>query len=136
MVTKKAKTDVPLIPVSELQLRSLGAEIMGRDPEGRSMKVFEDRWNSFFGVSVAICVIVWNMLQVPVHDDGDFSHAEPYHLLWGLLFLKKYGDEREMAHLAGGDEGPVDEKRFRKWAHIFIRRIAGLIFDVVSSFAP
>jgi hypothetical protein len=99
------------------------------------MKVFDDRWKSFFGVSVEVCVIVCNLLQVPVNSlpDDDLSHAKkPVPLLWALLFLKKYGDEREMAQLAGGSKGAVDEKTFRKWSHIFVSRIAGLVYDVVS----
>jgi hypothetical protein len=98
MVPKKRKTgETPLIPVTVFQFRALGASIMGRDPEGKSAKVFEDRWVSFFGVTSNVCVQVWNLIQVPVHCDSEadahLSYARPEHFLW-VLFLKKYGDEQ------------------------------------------
>ena len=115
----------------------LGAEIMRRDPEGRSQKVFEERWRSFFCVKPSVCVTAWTLIGVPVHptdDDADLSHARPEHLLWALLFLKVYGDEHESSGLAGGDNGAVDEKTFRKWVEIFVSRIACLADQVVSTF--
>ena len=106
---------------------------MGRDPEGRSESVFLTRWLSFFGVDPAVVVQVWDMIQVPFIDDGDLSHAQPKHLLWALLFLRKYGDESEMAKLVGDfSSGAVDEKTFRKWRTVFVKRIASLKYDVVS----
>ena len=107
---------------------------MCHDPEGCSTKVFNDCWMSFFGMDVDVVVKVWNMIGVPVYDDGELSHAKPAHLLWALLFLKKYGDESEMAALVGTDGNVVDEKTFRKWSKIFVIRIALLVSNVVSFF--
>jgi hypothetical protein len=126
---KKSKVTVT---VTEDEMKHLGGEMMGRDPEGRSESVFIRRWLSFFGVEPIICAETWNLLNIAVNDpdDPDLTNARPEHLLWGLLFLKKYGSEEEMARIAGG-ESAVDEKTFRKWSNIFVTRIAGLIFDVV-----
>ena len=121
------------IPLSEAQVEMLGGQIMSRDPEGRSGAVFRIRFLSFFGVDPAVVVRAWDMIQVPFFHDGDLSHAQPKHILWALLFLKKYGDESEMAALVGEDGRAVDEKTFRKWAAIFTHRIASLKHDVVSS---
>jgi hypothetical protein len=128
------REEIALIPVTSLQFQSLGGSIIGCDLEGKSAKVFEDRV-SFFGVTPAVCVQVWNLLQFPVLQSAtnDLAYAKPAeHLLWALLFLKKYGDEREMSLIAGGKDGPVNEKTFRKWSHIFVSFIAGLLYDVVS----
>ena len=108
------------------------AEIMSRDPEGRSAAVFRVRFLSFFGVDPAVVAKAWNMIQVPYYHDGDLSHAQPKHILWALLFLKKYGDESEMAALCGEDGSAVDEKTFRKWRDVFVHCIASLKYDVVS----
>lgn len=128
--TKKAAR-VECIPVTEEQFKRLGGEIMCRDPEGRSEAVFLTRFLSFFGVYPALVVQLWDMIQVPFIHDGDLSHAQPKHILWALLFLKKYGDESEMAALCGAEKGAVDEKTFRKWRTIFVKRIASLKYDVV-----
>jgi hypothetical protein len=90
---------------------------------------------SFFGVDPAVVVELWDLIEVPFFDDGDLSHAQPKHLLWALLFLKKYGDESEMAALCGDfNSGAIDEKTFRKWRTIFVKRIASLKYNVVSLF--
>ena len=130
--TKKSATEY--IPLTEEQVNQIGGEIMGRDPEGWSPAVFLTRFLSFFGVDPAVVVEVWDLIQVPFIDDGDLSHAQPKHLMWALLFLRKYGDESEMARLAGGFGGAVDEKTFRKWSKIFVHQIASLKYNVVSSF--
>jgi len=121
------------IPLTGAQVEKLGGEIMGRDPEGRSGSVFRVRFLSFFGVDPAVVVRAWDMIQVPFFDDGALSHAQPKHILWALLFLKKYGDESEMAALCGEDGRAVDEKTFRKWRDVFVWFIASLKPDVVSS---
>lgn len=126
------------VPASEEEFRRLGADIMNRDPEGRSPVVFLRRWVSFFGVEPVVCAITWDKLQVSVNDGTEMDYAKPEHLLWALLLLKKYSGEEDLATLAGG-KGPsaVDEKTFRKWSHIFVRRIAFLVFDVVRDcFSP
>jgi len=130
---RKAAKGSEFMPVSEDQMKRLGAAIMSRDPEGRSEAVFLARFLSFFGVDPAVAVEVWDMLEVPFFDlDGDLNGALPKHLLWALLFLKKHGDESEMATLAGGSDGAIDEKTFRKWQTIFVNRIASLKHDVAS----
>jgi hypothetical protein len=85
---KRAKV---LVPVSEGDFQSIGGEIMGRDPEGKSQIVFLRRWLSFFGVEPVVCVDAWTRLRVLVDDpdDPELAYAKPEHLLWGLLFLKK-----------------------------------------------
>ena len=110
---------------------------MGRDPEGRSQAIFLTRWLSFFGVDPAVVVELWDMIEVPFFDPGgELSHAQPKHLLWALLFLRKYGDESEMAALCGDfNSGAIDEKTFRKWRTIFVKRIASLKYNVVSTVA-
>jgi len=120
------------IPLSVEQVEQLGGRIMSRDPEGRSGSIFRVRFLSFFGVDPAVVVRAWDMIQVPFFHDGDLSHAQPKHILWALLFLKKYGDESEMSALCGEDGRAVDEKTFRKWRTIFVHRIASLKPDVVS----
>ena len=129
MAKKRAKV---YIPASEDEFKRLGSEIMGRDPEGRSEKVFSRRWNSFFGVELVVVAETWERLRVPADDGTDLDYAKPEHLLWALLFLKKYGDEEEMAKLVGPDGKAVDEKTFRKWIKIFVNRISYLLLDVVS----
>lgn len=133
MSTSTAKRARVLVPVSEEDFQSIGGAIMGRDPEGKSHTVFMRRWLSFFGVEPVVCVDAWTRLRVLVNDpdDPELAYAKPEHLLWGLLFLKKYGSEEEMSRIAGADAHAVDEKTFRKWSKIFVERLSFLLFDVV-----
>ena len=133
MAKQPAKRNrVEFMPLTEDEVKRIGGEIMSRDPEGRSESVFLTRFLSFFGVDPAVVVEVWDLIQVPFIDDGDLSGADPKHLLWALLFLRKYGDESEMAALVGKDGKAVDEKTFRKWSKIFVHHIADLRYNVVS----
>ena len=56
--SKKARVQ-RYMPASEEQFKSLGAEIMGRNPEGHSQKVFLERFKSFFGVDPVVCEVAW-----------------------------------------------------------------------------
>jgi hypothetical protein len=113
---KKSKVTVT---VTEDEMKRLGGEMMGQDPEGRSESIFLRRWLSFFGVEPIVCAETWNTLKIAVNDpdDPELENSRPEHLLWALLFLKKYGSEADMAHIAGGDS-VVDEKTFRKWQYL------------------
>jgi len=128
--TRDMKRAKVYISVSLEEIRLLGAAVMKRDPQGRSEPLFIRRWMAFFGAKPEICVDLWGRLQVAA-DDPELACAKPEYLLWGLLFLKRYGSEEEMASIAGS-EGAVDEKTFRKWSKIFVIRISLLHFDVVS----
>jgi hypothetical protein len=105
----------------------LGGEIMARSTDGgRSAAVFEARFVTFFGVICIVVANVWNCLV----DKGDpeLESAEPFHLLWGLLFLKQYPSETLFCKLVGvQDEGTV-----RHWSQLFVRHIAYLVSDVVG----
>ena len=112
--------------ISEEEYRRIGVEIMQRDPAGRSEKVFERRWITFFGVTLEVATELWNRLRIDINDP-EFFAAGPQHLLWALLFLKIYGAETELCHIVGGP----DEKTFRKWSRFFVEQISFIMFDVV-----
>ena len=120
-----------LIPANEDEFCRLGGVIMDRDPEGKSETIFLRRWMSFFGVEPDVVTKAWSLLHVAVEDpdDPEMNGAKPEHILWGLLFLKKYGDETEMARLASCQ----DEGTFRKWSELFVKRLSYLVFEVVST---
>jgi hypothetical protein len=86
--------------------------------------VHERRWMHFYGVSPELCCIIWGKLDVPNTIDG----GRHKHLMWALYFLKVYGKEEDNSNYSGG----VDEKTFRKWAHIFVDAISFLESSVVS----
>lgn len=138
MAHAEKKANFYYIPASEEEFKRLGGEIMNRDPEGKSEPVFLRRFVNFFGVEPVTVAQVWTMLEIPAapeDDEGELNGAKPDHLLWAMLFLKKYGDEWEHATLCGPEKGAVDEKTFRKWSQIFVIRIACLVMDVVSLYA-
>ena len=103
-----------------------GGEIMGRSTDGRSAAVFDARFITFFGIVSAVVADVWNRLIEK--SNPELESAEPFHLLWALLFLKQYPAETVFCKLVGvRDEGTV-----RKWSQLFVRHIGYLVLDVVS----
>ena len=86
----------------------------------RSSKIALRRFKSFFGVPPFVCQIIWEKLEtvLPVG-------AEPKHLLWSLLFLKRYSDEHTRRSIVGSDE-----KTIRKWTWIFVELLSNM--DVVT----
>ena len=105
-----------------------GGEIMGRSTDGgRSAAVFDARFITFFGIVSSVVADVWNRLIEK--GDPELESAEPFHLLWALLFLKQYPTETVFCKLVGvRDEGTV-----RHWSQLFVRHIGYLVLDVVGS---
>jgi hypothetical protein len=67
----------------------------------------------FFGTSVRIIEILWNLIIQGNHlpDDGC-----PKHLMWCLHFLKAYPKQGPGCATVGGFErGAVDPRTHRKW---------------------
>jgi hypothetical protein len=90
-----------------------------------SNSVFTRRWMSAFGAPPIVCCILWNKMDpFKTMPRG----VEPKHLLWGLHFLAVYDTEENSSQRVG----QVDEKTFRKWAHLFVKAISYLESEVVS----
>eukprot|EP00733_Pompholyxophrys_punicea_P002305 Pompholyxophrys_punicea_v1_NODE_1692_length_590_cov_1.358879.p1 type:complete len:127 gc:universal NODE_1692_length_590_cov_1.358879:147-527(+) len=85
---------------------------------------FERRFMSYFGVSLAMAVVIWKTL-----DEGGFlqkfRRPQPKHLLWALMFLKVYAKETVHARMAD-----CHENTLRAWVWKFVEAISEL--DVVS----
>lgn len=79
------------------------------------------RFRAFYGVSPEVCAILWNFLTEKPNG------AQLKHLLWTLLFLKRYNTEHVNAALV-----LADEKTFRLWTWRFIHMLANL--DIVCLF--
>lgn len=78
------------------------------------------RFHALFGISPAMCCLVWTKLA-----DQLQKGTQPMHLLWGLLFLKTYATEEVMCTIT-----QTDRKTFRKWSWSVVTEISNL--DVVS----
>ena len=85
-----------------------------------SDKIWERRFRSHFGTTVSVAAQLWGMVRVP-------QGSNPKHLLFCLLFLKRYDCEEASSALCQVDECP-----FRKWAWYYNRQIAEL--EVVSAY--
>ena len=85
----------------------------------------EREFRSQFGASWYVCADVWNLLDM--HEIGLESKKEPKHLLWAMLFLKVYGNEKTHAVMCS-----TSVKTFRKWVWDMISQISQLEIVVVS----
>jgi len=106
---------------SSWEFEALGFEMLGCKSKGSS-KSKSRRFKAFFGAEPEIVAELWREL----HESQWLFFAgvrgpKPAHLLWGLMFLRRYGTEETMAVLAG-----VSEKTFRKWAWFYATGIANL----------
>lgn len=126
MASSRKRTKITL-NVSEAEFKRLGCDIINRSTGG-SRVLFLRRWNSAFGVDPIVVVDCWTRLEIDTADDPEMNGAQPSHLLWALLFLKKCTALEDLSKDAG-----CDEKTFDKWAKIFIRRISYLVEEVVRS---
>lgn len=80
---------------------------------------------TFFGVNWTICERVWNLLD----EYGLYQKThKPEHLMWTLLFLRVYSNERVHATLVG-----TTTKTFRKWTWRVLEEIALLEPHLVSA---
>ena len=86
------------------------------------------QFRATFGVTPAICDIIWESIVHTVYSVMRIHNFQPRHLLWGLLFLKQYGTERIMAQTCH-----ASERTYRKWTKVVIVLIAGLMNQVVGS---
>ena len=83
------------------------------------------RWRATFGAPPGTCSTLWKKIDP---DSTMPNGAQPYHLLWGLMFMKLYCAEAVNTVLAGG----VDVKTFRKWSWLFAEAVAVLHSSVVG----
>ena len=117
----------PEMSKTEEELRSNGLAIMNRENARNLGEIaFLRRWKQFFGISPKICAHIWdNHLEEPETLEVG---AERKHLLWALLFLRKYLSESINCALVGC----LDEGTFRRWSWVFVDEIAYLASKLVS----
>ena len=92
-------------------------------PQGSSSVTKIRRFKAYFGTSPLVCSILWSMISSDLPSGASFLH-----LLWGLIFLKVYATESVLSRIVGG----ADEKTFRKWTWLIVKKIASLKSRVVS----
>lgn len=113
--------------LSPFEFEELGMKLLNQKIKG-SYKTRARRFKAFYGVEPVVIAKLW----VALFESRWLFFAgvrgpKPIHLLWGLLFLRRYGTEEMMAVLTG-----VSEKTFRKWAWFYATGIANLDSVFVS----
>ena len=106
---------------SDDEFEALGFELLGCKKRG-SFKSRSRRFKAFFGAEPDVVATIWHELfQSRWLWYAGVRGPKPVHLLWALLFLRRYGTEETMSVIAG-----VCEKTFRKWAWFYADGIARL----------
>ena len=90
-------------------------------------------FHEFLGAGPFTVANLWNMM---VDRDGLPLEGEIKHLLWMLHFLKAYPKQAAVCLPVGSSTVAIDPKTFRKHMWPFIRAIAELKTDVVSTKYP
>ena len=99
----------------------------------RSAWIRQRRFKSHFGVAPDVVVNAWELLMESkyLRDNrpGLQPEADPVHLLWALMLLKRYDTMDVLAsHLK------IDEDTLRKWALFYLEALAELDKEVVRLF--
>ena len=94
--------------------------------EKRKDESVEKEFRSTFGVSSDVSPHVWEYI-VAYKKLPRGSKAEPSHLLWCLLFLKKYETESFLTTFVR-----TTEKTFRIWVWLIVEAISSLYNQIVS----
>jgi hypothetical protein len=102
---------------------ALLAEPIIRATPRLSNRTNERRFRSMFGVPIEVVPALWLSC---CEDERGVQGGKPRHLLWALLFLKLYSCEHVSAAMCR-----CDEKTYRKWAWIYVDKLADL--KLVSS---
>jgi hypothetical protein len=92
----------------------------------RSSTAIGIRFAALFGAQPLLCSLVWRRIYEA--KQGSMPRASPKHLLWALMFLKTYETEAVISSIV-----EADEKTVRKWVWFFVRAIADLDVEVVST---
>ena len=114
-----------MVKYSSAVFKRIGLEIAWQYHNRETSTSEEIRtFRGLFGVSWNLCETVWALLD----ENGKYSeYRMPKHLIWTLLFLKTYGNERVHAALV-----KATPKTFRKWSWRTIEELAELSTFVVS----
>jgi hypothetical protein len=85
-----------------------------------SYRVVRNRFIAFFGIEPTYCSMVWKLIVDSVSTQLK-SKPKEEHLLWALMFLRRYDTHWILANNAG-----CDEKTFIKWSWFYVEAIADL----------
>ena len=108
----------------------IGKEVQNKSGRQLGTPMSEERaFRDFFGTSPIVVMVLW---KLPVDsglmpEDGTITH-----ILWTFFFFKVYPKQGPACSAAGGSNGAVDPKTWRKYIWPFIYAIADLESLVVS----
>ena len=104
-------------------------EIQNRSGSAVGAAATKDRrLRDYFGISVAVAILAWNLMTVYGQLPGNGIVA---HFLRALHFMKVYPKQDEGSATAGGSGGAIDPKTWRKYSWPMIYGISLLEQHVV-----
>ena len=112
-------------PDTVQEFKYIGLKMLNAPTEG-SIHEQNRTFVELFGVKWHICAIIWQDIYptlFPTHQ----NNIKTKHLLWCLLFMKRYSKGKADAQTAG-----VTMKTFRKWVWIVMVAIAECDSEWVS----
>jgi hypothetical protein len=129
---KMAQLEDTEIAALAAEFEGIGSQLMQDSDRGNrrgSAATADRRFRAWFGCSTTVCAKTWVLIVEMRDGDGGMGPgATNESFLWGLMILKQYDTEENMAAAAGG----VNEKTLRKWGWFFIEEISFLESVVVS----
>lgn len=81
---------------------------------GEALCTQRRRFRAVFGAPASVVAIIWDRIRADLPRNGSTMH-----LLWALHFLKNYSTEHNNCVIFR-----CDEKTFRKWCWLIVKRIA------------
>lgn len=109
----------------------LGKEVQNRSGQKICVQATEDRrFREYFGCSVHTAIKCWELLNQHEKLDPD---CDVMKMLWAMYFLKCYPLTQEACAAAGGTDGAIDPKTWKKYVWPAVYSIADLEAEVVSN---
>jgi hypothetical protein len=108
----------------------LGKEVQNRSGQKLCVERTEDQcFREYFGCSVHTAINAWDFLK---QHEKLGPGTDVTNMLWAMYFLKCYPLTQKARAAAGGADGAIDHKTWKKYAWPGIYSIADLEAEVVS----
>lgn len=120
------------LTTTEDDIEAMSHSMLGMRSNQLFNRVHHERFKMKFGVTVEVCVLVWNRMVNRLNRypyGNEYDNLNPMHMLYALIFLRMYPKSRQINGLL---DKTVCHKSFKKWTSFVIRAIAALSSEVVS----
>jgi hypothetical protein len=107
--------------ITPKEMAQAAKEVLSLSPRKESAQ--DKTFRSFFGAPIGVITDIWNRLEESLDQ-----YAQPKHLYWGLVLIKRiYSTEEVHCRICGWP----DPKTYRKRSWYFVEKVSSLEESVI-----